>query len=139
VLSNFEEINVQVQKVGQMMAEIAEGSEQQTQGIGQISTAVGQLNQVTQQNAANAEESASASEELSAQAHEMQALVSRFKLSGNGGDHGTPGQGATTVRRAPAGRKLAAVGHANGKTNGTARPEDIIPFDNDDLNTLEKF
>ena len=68
VLDNLEEINKQVLRVGQVMAEISAASSQQEEGVGQISQGVGQLNQLTQQNAANAQESAAASEELSAQA-----------------------------------------------------------------------
>jgi methyl-accepting chemotaxis protein len=81
VLSNLAEIREGVNKVGDVMTEIAAGSDQQSEGISQINVAVDQMNKVTQQNAANSEESASAAEELSAQATEMQSLVATYQLS----------------------------------------------------------
>jgi PAS domain S-box-containing protein len=80
VLENLEAINSQVNKVNEVMSEIAAASDQQSQGIGQISTAVEQMNQVTQKVAANAEESASAAEELSSQAAELRGMVGEFRL-----------------------------------------------------------
>lgn len=82
VMKNFDEINTQVAKVSEVMAEIAAASEQQSQGIEQVNTAVQQMNQLTQSSAANSEESASAAQELSSQAQEMQAMVNSFRISG---------------------------------------------------------
>jgi methyl-accepting chemotaxis protein len=86
VISNLAEINEQVHRVSEVMAEIATASEQQSVGIEQINTAVDQLNQLTQQNAANSEESASTSEELSAQAEELRSMVTNYKLTGISGE-----------------------------------------------------
>ena len=83
VLTNLEEINDKVFKVGEVMAEIAASSERQSEGVDQIKTAIEQMNQVVQQNAANSEESASATEELSSQSIELNNMVSEFKLSSN--------------------------------------------------------
>jgi DNA repair ATPase RecN len=80
-LKNLEEINRQVNKVREVMAEIATASEQQSQGIEQVNSAVEQMNQVTQQTAASAEESASAALELSSQAKELREMVASFQLS----------------------------------------------------------
>ena len=85
VLKNLNEINNEVNKVSEMMAEIAAGSEQQSQGIDQINTAVDQMNQLTQHNAANSEESASAAQELGSQAQEMRQMVETFMLSSSRG------------------------------------------------------
>ena len=85
VIGNLEEISAQVNKVTDVMGEIAAASDQQTQGIKQINVAVDQMNEVTQQVAANSEESASAAEELSSQAEEMTSLVRAFELSGSNG------------------------------------------------------
>lgn len=82
VLSNLEDINGQVEKVGEVMSEIAADSDRQSQSIEHITTAVEQMNQVTQQAATNSEQSASAAEELTAQAGEMQNLVNSYRLSG---------------------------------------------------------
>jgi len=84
VLTNFQDITEKVNKVSQVVAEIAEASEQQDMGISQVNKAVEQLNQLTQQNAANAEESASAAEEMSSQSEEMRSMVAGFKLSRSG-------------------------------------------------------
>jgi len=75
-------------KVGQLVAEIAAASNEQSQGIDQVNQAVNDMDKVTQQNAANAEESASASEEMNAQAEQMKGavneLVNMVGSSGNG-------------------------------------------------------
>jgi methyl-accepting chemotaxis protein len=84
VLKNFEDIAGKINKVSQVVAEIAAASEQQDQGISQVNKAVEQLNQVTQHNAANAEESASAAQEMSSQSEEMRSMVASFKLTGTG-------------------------------------------------------
>jgi methyl-accepting chemotaxis protein len=81
VLKNFQEITEKINKVSQVVAEIAAASEQQDQGISQVNKAVEQMNMLTQQNAANAEESASAAEEMSSQADEMRSMVAGFKLT----------------------------------------------------------
>jgi methyl-accepting chemotaxis protein len=81
VLAQLKEINSQTNKVGEVMGEIAVGSEQQSQGIDQITGAVEQMNQLTQQNAANSEESASAAEELTSQSEELRTMVAAFKLT----------------------------------------------------------
>ncbi|HUN55572.1 MAG TPA: methyl-accepting chemotaxis protein [Smithella sp.] len=82
VLSNFHDIGGKANRVSQVVAEIAEASDQQDQGINQVTKAVEQLNMLTQQNAANAEESASAAEEMSSQSEEMRSMVAGFKLGG---------------------------------------------------------
>lgn len=81
VMKNLVEINEQVNKVSDVMAEIAAASEQQSHGVDQVNTAVEQVNQVTQQTASNAEESTSAAEELTAQALEMKQVVDTFSLT----------------------------------------------------------
>ena len=78
---NLKEINDQVKKVGTVMAEIAEASEQQTHGVEQVNTVINQMNIVTQEVAANAEESASGAEELSGQAEDLKGMVHAFQLS----------------------------------------------------------
>jgi CHASE3 domain sensor protein len=65
----------QVRKLDGLVAEIAQASGEQSQGIEQVNTAVTQIDKITQSNAAAAEESASASEELNAQAADLNILV----------------------------------------------------------------
>jgi methyl-accepting chemotaxis protein len=83
VLKNLKDISDQVKKVGAVMAEIAEASEQQTQGIEQVNAVIDQMSVITQEVAANSEESASGAEELSGQAKELKGMVRAFRLSSN--------------------------------------------------------
>ncbi|OHB33157.1 MAG: chemotaxis protein [Desulfuromonadaceae bacterium GWC2_58_13] len=71
-----------INKVSDLVAEIAAASNEQAQGIIQVNQGLGQIDQVTQQNNANAEESAAAAEELSGQAGELQRMLAQFTLAG---------------------------------------------------------
>jgi methyl-accepting chemotaxis protein len=140
VLRNLDEISGQVNKVREVMAEIAAASEQQTQGVDQINLAVEQMNGLTQASAANSEESASAAEELSSQAAVMLSLVRQFQLEED--DYAAPPPPpARKTRKVPAlalsGPKLRKNGNGNG--HGRIDPEKLIPFDDDDTSTLEEF
>ncbi len=149
VLANLEEINAQVRKVGEVMAEIAASSDQQSQGVEQINIAIEQMNQVTQQTAANAEESAAAAEELSGQAEEMQSLVNSFKLANTQ----SVKRAAAVTSRAPSSRRApASQAHqrpsatasraARGGHGGSAHtdPRQLIPFnEDDDTEALQEF
>ena len=84
VTKNLHDIEGQVNRVTEVVAEIATASVQQSEGVSQITISVEQMNQVTQQTAAYSEESASAAEELTSQAAELQGMVSGFRLSGRG-------------------------------------------------------
>jgi methyl-accepting chemotaxis protein len=105
VSSSLGGIIEQVRKLDGLVAEIAQASGEQSQGIEQVNTTVTQIDKITQSNAAAAEESASASEELNAQAAELNTLVGDL-LSLVGGrrandPHGKPGAiKAAGVRRA---------------------------------------
>jgi methyl-accepting chemotaxis protein len=66
-------------KVDGFVAEIAEASSEQSQGIGQLNTAVGQMDKVTQSNASGAEETAAAAEELNAQAAALQGAIGELR------------------------------------------------------------
>lgn len=144
VFSNLKDINDQVNKVSEVMAEIAAASDQQSQGIEQVNVAVGQMDQITQQNAANSEESAAAAEELSSQAQEMQGMVSSFKLtdsSASGYDRQVKNTFHTPQANTPRKRvaqKGAAVGARSSALKQDDDPSKLIPFD-DDMNTLQEF
>ena len=130
VLDNLEEINKQVLRVGEVMAEISAASSQQEQGVGQITQGVGQLNQLTQQNAANAQQSAASSEELSAQAEEMRSLVRAFTLSDSG------------AHPAPPLRASHGAGRIRSRSNGGATPargpDELIPLSDEDEDVLSE-
>ena len=94
-LKALQDIDAQMDKIGEMLAEIATASNEQNQGVGQITTAIESVNQTTQSAAANAEESAATSEELSAQAAQMQGIVGSFQLADA---NRQPAAGAPTAR-----------------------------------------
>ncbi|MBI5179755.1 MAG: hypothetical protein HZA04_10915 [Nitrospinae bacterium] len=87
-----------IKKSGDIAAEVAAASSEQSQGVSQISQAVEQMDSVTQASAASAEEAASGSEELSAQAEVLDATVQSLDRLVNGG---TDGAGARPVRALP--------------------------------------
>jgi len=70
-----------VKKVGDIVAEIAASSAEQSSGIEQVNNAVNSMDELTQQNAALAEETSSASASMSEKSRQMAGLVGFFKLS----------------------------------------------------------
>ena len=75
VAKSFAKIQEQVRQLDALVAEIANASTEQSQGISQINTAVTQMDKVTQANAATAEESAAAAQELNAQSSILKQTV----------------------------------------------------------------
>ena len=156
VFGQLTEITGQANKVGEVMAEIAAGSEQQSAGIDQITGAMEQMNQLTQQNAANSEESASAAEELSSQSEELRSMIGRFRLSGNQRTSVSgPGRaamtrsvpagtarpaGGGTPKSAPASRRAGPKPALRVVPGTTVDPETVIPFaDEGDVAALGQF
>jgi methyl-accepting chemotaxis protein len=74
------EVVSSVQKVSELIAEIAAASQEQSSGIGQVNTAMTQMEQVVQQNASLVEEATAATESMKEQANSLLQLVSRFNL-----------------------------------------------------------
>lgn len=70
-----------VKKVGDIVAEIASASAEQSQGIEQVNQAVSQMDEITQQNAALAEQASAASVSMSDQSNNMIQLLSFFKAN----------------------------------------------------------
>ncbi|ATC66149.1 hypothetical protein CMV30_14260 [Nibricoccus aquaticus] len=75
VAGSFTTIQSQIGKLEALVADIANATQEQAQGITQINDAISLMDKVTQTNAAGAEESASASEELHAQAESLNTSV----------------------------------------------------------------
>jgi|APLak6261669570_1056073.scaffolds.fasta_scaffold03131_1 methyl-accepting chemotaxis protein len=75
------EIVSSVQRVSDIMSEIAAASIEQSQGIDQVNNAITSMDEVTQQNAALVEEAAAAAESLVDQAVGLMETVGSFKLS----------------------------------------------------------
>lgn len=69
-----------VKKVGDIVAEIAAASDEQTAGIEQVNRAVTSMDEITQENAALAEQTAAASASMTGKAGELSDLVSRFQV-----------------------------------------------------------
>lgn len=74
-------VSDQVQRVGDVLSQVAGACGRQRDDIHQLTQAFTQLNGTTQQAAATAEESASAAEELAGQATLLTSMVDRFELS----------------------------------------------------------
>ncbi|MFM0674369.1 methyl-accepting chemotaxis protein [Paraburkholderia sediminicola] len=73
-----------VQRVTDIMGEIAAASEEQSSGIDQVARAVTQMDEVTQQNAALVEEAAAAASSLEDQAGKLRTAVAVFQLEEGG-------------------------------------------------------
>ncbi|EUJ10680.1 methyl-accepting chemotaxis protein [Methylophilaceae bacterium 11] len=84
--TTMEEVVVSVQRVADIISEIAAASAEQTTGIDQVNQAVTSMDEVTQQNAALVEEAAAAAESLLEQANQLSEVVSVFKLDTVGTD-----------------------------------------------------
>ncbi len=69
-----------VQRVTDIMGEIAAASEEQSGGIDQVARAVSQMDEVTQQNAALVEEATAAAQSLDEQAARLRATVAVFQV-----------------------------------------------------------
>ncbi len=126
-------------KVGTLVAEIAQASKEQSNGIDQVNIAITEMDKVVQQNAANAEESASAAEEMSAQAEQLKDYVDELVVlvTGRKNEAGHsravhsihhPMKRVSSKPKAVQKTKKTLLAH---KTN-EVRPNQVIPFDDDE-------
>ena len=138
----FKQVSQSAGKVGSLIAEISEASKEQSNGIEQVNIAVTEMDKVVQQNAANAEESASASEEMHAQAEQLREYVRDLVVLVTGqmahigsvkrsnsvrkqGDSRKVSRGVQKKKLPDTRKKLSAK-------SGEMRPDQLIPFDEDD-------
>lgn len=77
---SMDEIAQGVQRVRQVIGDMATASAQQADGVNQINAAVSHLDQMTQQNAALVEQSAAATASLSEQSEQLAGAVQAFKV-----------------------------------------------------------
>ncbi len=143
----FEAIGKQVKKVVEVIAEIAESSQQQHDSVARINKGVDTVSRETQQSAAATEETASAAEQLAAQAENMRTLTSQFRLGQSAPAAYSPKPAARRAGARPAAvrppalpkatRPAASNGNGNGHANGSGR--DLIPFDDDDSAVIGTF
>ena len=126
-------------KVGTLVAEIAQASKEQSNGIDQVNIAITEMDKVVQQNAANAEESASAAEEMSAQAEQLKEYVDELVVlvTGKKNEAGHskavhsihhPMKRVSSKPKSVSKAKKPLLAH---KTN-EVRPDQVIPFDEDE-------
>jgi methyl-accepting chemotaxis protein-1 (serine sensor receptor) len=80
----MKEIIAAVQRVTDIMGEIAAASEEQSAGINNVARAVSQMDEVTQQNAALVEEASAAAQSLEDQAARLRTAVGVFRLLDDG-------------------------------------------------------
>ena len=78
--TTMKEIVDSVQRVNDIIAEIAAASGEQSSGIGAVTSTVADLDRMTQQNAALVEQSAAAAMSLSQQTERLNDSVSRFRI-----------------------------------------------------------
>ena len=83
--TTMERIVASVQRVTDIMGEIAAASDEQRGGIEEVNRAITQMDEMTQQNAALVEEAAAAAQSLQQQAQKLAQTVSRFQLDAAGG------------------------------------------------------
>ncbi len=101
------EIVAAVQRVSDIMDEIASASLEQSNGIGQVNQAVTQMDQVTQQNAALVQQAATAATQLEAEAARLREAVLRFRLAGQAGK----AEQERAVRPVSGGSQVARLEH----------------------------
>lgn len=77
----LERIIGEVHRINKAIAEIADSSQRQANGLQQINTAIGEMDQMTQQNAAMVEETTAATQTLSERTGELVSLVNRFRTA----------------------------------------------------------
>ena len=76
----LDDIGAAVKRVTDVVAEIAEASQEQASGIEQVNKAVTQMDEMTQQNAALVEEASAASEAILGQATHLAELVAQYTV-----------------------------------------------------------
>ncbi len=74
------EIVAAVKKATGIVAQIADSSREQSQGIEQVNRAVTSMDEMTQQNAALVEEAAASSQSIVEQIHALNAMVARYDV-----------------------------------------------------------
>lgn len=79
-----------IQRVADIVGEIAEASREQSRGLEQINLAVANLDDVTQQNAALVEETSAASSSLQEQARQLAGMAAKFVLQGGAVGYARP-------------------------------------------------
>jgi methyl-accepting chemotaxis protein-1 (serine sensor receptor) len=114
-----------VQRVTDIMGEIAAASEEQSSGIDQVARAVTQMDEVTQQNAALVEEAAAAASSLEDQAGKLRTAVAVFRLEEGGykAPVSAPPKRTATPLRSVVARKVSHARAAQPAAHAAAAPK----------------
>jgi methyl-accepting chemotaxis protein len=111
--STMHEVVSSVQRVSDIISEIAAASSEQRVGIEQVNEAVSQMDQVTQQNAALVEQAAAAAESMKDQAATLASAVNIFRIQGGAQAAALPvTRTVKAVAPAPRTRQVTAQGRA---------------------------
>jgi methyl-accepting chemotaxis protein-1 (serine sensor receptor) len=108
-----------VQRVTDIMGEIAAASEEQSSGIEQVARAVTQMDEVTQQNAALVEEAAAAAQSLEDQAGKLRTAVAVFQVEESGYTALAVQPVRRTAPKPTVARKAAAAGRGRASAAAT--------------------
>jgi methyl-accepting chemotaxis protein len=81
------EIAARVREVDELIAQIANASQEQDQGINQVSRSIADLDHLTQKNASLAEETSASASELAAQTERLREVAAAFEHLARGGVH----------------------------------------------------
>lgn len=131
----FRAVAENTERVGDIVAEISAASNEQSSGIDQVNIAINEIDKVIQQNAANAEESASASEEMNAQAEQLKGYVGELVQLVTGKEDLNMGNGGKRIGKLVS-HHSKQIGSGKKKIltvkTKEIRPDQVIPFDEDD-------
>ncbi len=123
----FKQVTDSSAKVGALVAEISSASKEQADGISQVTIAVSEMDSVVQQNAAGSEELSSQADELSGKVGIMLEIVEGEKSGRANIQTVRPSPGSLSSQGGKQ-AKLAALP----KGTGEIRPDQVIPFDDDE-------
>jgi len=144
----FGQVDENSRKLGELIGEISSASNEQAMGIDQINRAVSDMDEVVQQNASRAQESVNSSKELNSYGKKIKTsfaeLMRAFGDSASSGiKHPTKSSGnvRSAQKRSAHSKKrpkaLSATPKAPKKealkSTSEVRPEQMIPFDDDDF------
>jgi methyl-accepting chemotaxis protein len=117
---NLSAIVEKTRQLDERIAEIAQSSHEQSEGIGQLNSAVASMDKITQDNAALAQQSAAASEELKSQAGQVRLAVDALMqmVQGTGITH------APTITATP---RAGTASSRGGSTRASSRMAPKMP------------
>jgi methyl-accepting chemotaxis protein len=156
----FHQVDANSQKLGELIGEISGASNEQAQGIDQINRAVSEMDEVVQKNASRAQEAVNSSRELNSYAQKMRECITELmivfgynvkQIKRSKSKSGAPQRPNATKKpsaptsKMPARKPTKQISHKGGggeaasksadklKHTKEVRPEELIPFDDDDF------